>query len=128
MSTSGGLTGSDVREVFESVLPEKALAEIIQAAQVQERRRRLDALEFVRAMVISAATGYGGRQADVMRLYFEAGNERIARGGFYAWFGPELETAMKEVARLALDFGRSQPLDVPPLLRAHARDWHIVDS
>lgn len=127
MST-GSLTGSDVREVFESVLPEEALRVVIEQAQLQERQRRIDALELVRAMVISAATGYGGRQADVMRLYFEAGNERVARGGFYAWFGAKLETAMSEVARLALEFSRKQPLDLPPLLRAHARDWHIVDS
>jgi len=123
-----GLQGSDVREIFEEVLPEAALRQIIQSAQFQERKRRLDALQFVRSMVIAAATGYGGRQADVMRLYFESGSPRVARGGFYAWFGPELEHTMKEVSRLALEFGRAQPLDVPPLLGAHARDWHIVDS
>ena len=62
-----------MREVFESVLPEEALTETIQAAHVQERRRPVDVLEFVRAMVISAATGYGGRQADVTWLRFEVG-------------------------------------------------------
>lgn len=79
-------------------------------------------------MVIAAATGYGGRQADVMRLYFESGGPRVARGGFYAWFGPTLEQSMNEIARRALDYGRRQPLDVPVLLAAHARDWHIVDT
>jgi putative transposase len=128
MPAHGGLRGSDVREVFEKVLPDDALRRIIDASRFQERERRLDALQFVRAMVIAAATGYGGRQADVMRLYFESGSPRVARGGFYAWFGPELEHTMKEVARLALDFGHAQPLDVPPLLGAHVRDWHIVDS
>lgn len=128
MPAHGGLRGSDVREVFEKVLPDDALRQIIEAARFQERQRRLDALQFVRAMVIAAATGYGGRQADVMRLYFESGSPRVARGGFYAWFGPELEHTMKEVARLALDFGHAQPLDVPSLLGSQARDWHIVDS
>jgi len=104
------------------------LRDIIEAAQLQKRQRLLNATQLVRAMVIAAATGYGGRQADVMRLYFESGSPRVARGGFYAWFGEELERAMSRVARLALDFGRAQPLDLPPLLRAHARDWHVVDS
>jgi putative transposase len=128
MPDRAGLRGSDVREVFGRVLPDEALRKIVEAAKFQERKRQLDAPQFVRAMVIAAATGYGGRQADVMRLYFEAGSPRVARGGFYAWFGPELEETMKKVADMALDFGRAQPLDVPPLLAAHARDWHIVDS
>lgn len=122
------LSGKSVREVFESVLPEEALRDLIRASRLQERQRLLEPAQLVRAMVISAATGYGGRQADVMRVYFEAGAPRVARGGFYAWFGPELERTMQGVASRALAFARSQPLDVPPLLAAYARDWHIVDS
>jgi len=56
------LRGEDVREVFEAILPEDALRQIITEAKFEERNRKPDALAFVRAMVISASTGYGGRQ------------------------------------------------------------------
>jgi len=128
MSERSVLRGSDVREIFESILPDEALREIIRAAGLVQRPRKRDAVRLVRAMVIAAATGYGGRQADVMRLYFQSGGPRVARGGFYAWFGPAFERTMEEVARRARDFARRQPLDLPPLLAEHARDWHIVDS
>lgn len=93
-----------------------------------ERSRKRDAVKLIRAMVIAASTGYGGRQADVMRVYFESGAPRVVRGGFYAWFGPALERVMKAVADRALDFVRQQPLDLPGLLGRDVSDWHIVDS
>ena len=66
------LRAADVREVFENVLPDEAIMQIVRSAGFQQRDRKLDAMAFVRAMVIAAATKYGGRQADVMRAYFEA--------------------------------------------------------
>ena len=113
---------------MEQVLPEQAIGALVEKAKFQERTRKRDAIGLVRAMVIAAATGYGGRQRDVARVYFENGAPRVARGGFYAWFGPQLETTMQTLAQHAIDFARAQPLDVPPLLLKYARDWHIVDS
>lgn len=94
MTTESVLTGNDLRELMEQVLPEEAIVGMVEAAQFQQRERKLDAICFVRAMVIAAATGYGGRQRDVARLYYEQGAPRVARGGFYAWFGPQLEATM----------------------------------
>lgn len=128
MTTANGLTGDDLRELMEQVLPEEAIIGLVEAARFQERERKLDALCFIRAMVIAASTGYGGRQRDVARLYYEQGAPRVARGGFYSWFGPQLETTMAGLSQRALDYARTQPLDVPPLMRKFARDWHIVDS
>jgi hypothetical protein len=122
------LRGQDVRDVFEAILPQDDLREIIRKAKFEERSRKRDAVAFVRAMVIAAATGYGGRQRDVARIYFENGAPRVVRGGFYAWFGKELESAMDTVARKALAYGASLPLDPPRLLAQYARDFHIVDS
>src|SRR5690606_33296153 len=79
-------------------------------------------------MVIAAATGYGGRQADVMRLYFDGGGPRVVRGGFYAWFNERLEATMSALAERAREYAQAQPTDLPPLLARYARDWHIVDS
>src|SRR6185436_12947534 len=110
------LRGEDVREVFEAVLPEGELRQIIAKAKFEERSRKKDAVAFLRAMVIAAATGYGGRQRDVARIYFEGGAPRVVRGGFYAWFGKELEAAMDAVAQKAIAYGASLPLDTPRLL------------
>jgi hypothetical protein len=52
----------------------------------------------------------------------------VARGGFYAWFGAALEVAMNAIARRALAYAASLPLDTPRLLATYARDFHIVDS
>lgn len=128
MTTQSVLTGDDLRELMEQVLPEEAITQMVEAAKFQERTRKRDALGFVRAMVIAAATGYGGRQRDVARVYFENGAPKVARGGFYAWFGPQLEATMAGLSQRALDYARAQPLDVPPLMLRYARDWHIVDS
>ena len=122
------LNGHDARRVFESILPDDALAEIIDAARFEERSRKRDAVKLVRAMVIAASTGYGGRQADVMRVYFESGAPRVVRGGFYSWFGSALEKVMNAVADRALEFVRQQALDVPGILGRDVSDWHIVDS
>ena len=46
---------------------------------LHERERKPDALCLIRAMVISAPTDYGDRQADVMRHYLESGAARVAR-------------------------------------------------
>lgn len=128
MATQNLLTGNDLRDVMEQVLPEQVILGMVEAAKFQERARKRDALGFVRAMVIAAATGYGGRQRDVARVYFENGAPKVARGGFYAWFGPQLEATLSGLSQRALEYARAQTLDVPPLMRRHARDWHIVDS
>ena len=73
------LTAKDVCEVFEAVLPEVALQGIIRHAEFQERTRKRDALAFIRAMVVAASTGYGGRQRDVARLYFDSGAPHVVR-------------------------------------------------
>jgi hypothetical protein len=45
-------------------------------------------------MIIAASTGYGGRQADAMRLYLESGARPVVRGAFYSWFGEPCEAVM----------------------------------
>lgn len=98
------MDAADVLEVFETVRPEQALKSAIEAVGFQERERKLDAVRLLRAMVIAASRGYGGRQADLMRQYFEMGCERVVRGGFYGWFGPALEAVMKRVRDQALGY------------------------
>jgi putative transposase len=128
MSRKYLLKGNEVRDIFEAILPDAEIKDLVEECRFQERQRKLQAVHFVRSMVISAATGYGGRQADVMRLYFDGGAPRVARGGFYSWFNERLEATMTALANRALQFARDQPKDLPPLLARYAPDWHIVDS
>lgn len=122
------MRGSDVREVFEAILPEEALAEVIKRSGLQQRERKLDALALLRAMVVAAATGHGGRQADILKLYLQTVVRPVARCSFYAWFGPALEQAMGDVRERALEFTRGQKVDLPGVLGREVRDWHIFDS
>ena len=105
MVASGGLAAGgsgrredDVREVFEAVLPEKALADLIGASGMQKRQRMLDPLRLVRAAVISAARGGAGRQVAMLETYFESGAPKVVRGAAYGWFSPAFENAMKSVS------------------------------
>jgi putative transposase len=120
--------GADVRRVFETIMPDSILLQLARSSKLQERERKLDAVALLRSMIVAAATGYGGRQADVMRLYFEGGADSVVRGGFYRWFGSELEAVMVAVRDLALKYARALPRDLPGVLGAHVTDWHIVDS
>jgi putative transposase len=122
------MRGEDVRKIFESILPDAALGELARAHKLQERERKLDVIRLVRAMVIAAATGYGGRQADVLRAYLQLGAEELARGAFYARFGEALEKVMKSVADLALRYADACTRDLPGWIGEHVTDWHIVDS
>ncbi len=122
------MNGESVRSVFEAVLPDAAVEGILAGFNFQERCRRMDALLFIRAMVMAAGTNRGGRQADVMRLYFENGGPQVVRGGFYRWFNPKLEAVMEQVAVRALVLAREKKCDLPGWLGEHVSDWLIVDS
>ena len=122
------ITGRGLREVFETILPEDVLMAAVRAAGLQERERKLDALALLRSMIISASTGYGGRQADAMKLYFQSGTKKVVRGAFYSWFGKPLEQVLEVVRGRALTYAAAQPLDLLGVLGAEVRDWHIFDS
>lgn len=125
------MRAKDVQEVFETILPDEALMEVVRAAGLQQRERKLDALRLLRAAIIAAASGHGGRQADILRAYLHGSiNEakKVVRGGFYAWFGKPLETVMSEVVARALAFARSRKRDLPGFLADTADDWLIADS
>ena len=121
------MTGDDLREVMETCLPESVLREAVESAGLQQRERRLDPLPFLRAMVMSASSPSGGRQADVVRTYFEAGGTRVVRGSYYEWFGGPLEIAMSKLATIAMGYAADLPRDLPGILGG-VKDWRIVDS
>jgi hypothetical protein len=103
------MTGQELREIMETVLPDSVLQHAVDAAGFEQRERKRDALKLLRAMLASASSPAGGRQADIMRTYFENGAPRVARGSFYDWFGPPLEEVMNELSGISLAYAASQP-------------------
>lgn len=121
------MNANELKEIMETVLPASVLRKAVEEAQFEQRERKRDALKFLRAMLISAASPAGGRQADIMRAYFDSGAPRVARGSFYDWFGPPLEQVMEELAKRALTYAQEQERDLPGILGC-VKDWRIVDS
>lgn len=119
---------SAVREIFETILPDDALAALSNANGLVQRERKLDANLFIRSAVISSARGCVGRQAAVLETYLMLGGTKVARGASYAWFSPAFESTMASVATRAMSYARLQPLDLPGWLSESVTDWHIVDS
>ena len=68
---------------MDTLLPESTLATVADKTGFHQRDRKRDSIKFLRTMLVSASSPAGGRQADIMRQYFEAGAERVVRGSFY---------------------------------------------
>src|SRR5215510_9290795 len=122
-----GMTGEDVRRVFEAILPQAEINRLCMECGVIERQRKLNLGMLVRAMVISAGTPGGAYQADVLRSYLEFEVPHVARSAFYRWFDEPLERFMEALAQRALAYARSQQVDLSGPL-CGVKDWYIVDS
>lgn len=121
------MTGDKLRQMMETMLPDALLGEVADATGFQQRDRKRNAIKFLRTMLIAASSPSGGRQADIMRHYFEMGVDRVVRGSFYDWFGPPLEAAMAKLSEIVMTWARAQRVDLPGILGG-VRDWRIVDS
>ncbi len=117
----------DVREIFETVLPQADIEKWADELGVVKRDRKLDVVALVRALVISAGTPTGGIQADALRAYIDYDVKPVARGAFYAWFTESLERLMERISAHAQAFALVQEVDLPGPL-AGVTDWRIVDS
>jgi putative transposase len=121
------MTGDEVRQVFEAMLPQEAIDCLCKQFGVIERQRKRNLGMFVRAMVISAGTPGGAYQADVLRSYLEFEVPHVARSAFYRWFDEPLEQFMDALAQRALVYARAQQVDLSGPL-CGVKDWYIVDS
>ncbi len=121
------MTGDDVRQVCEQMLPQDEIDRLCERFGVIERERKLNLGMFARAMVISAGTPGGAYQADVLRSYLEFEVPRVARSAFYRWFDEPLERFMEALAERALAYARAQQVDLPGPLSG-VKDWYIVDA
>jgi putative transposase len=121
------MTGEDVRQVFEAILPQEAIDRLCRECGVIERQRKLHLGMLVRAMVISAGTPGGAYQADIRRSYLECEVPQVARSAFYRWFDEPLERFMAALADQALAYARAQQVDLSGILGV-VKDWYIVDA
>jgi hypothetical protein len=62
------MLADDIREVFETILPQDAIEQSVIETKFQLRENKMQVQELLRAMIIAASTGHGGRQADIFRL------------------------------------------------------------
>jgi putative transposase len=121
------MTGDEVRQVFEAMLPQEEIDRLCREFGVVQRERKRNLGMFVRAMVISAGTPGGAYQADVLRSYLEFEVPHVARSAFYRWFDEPLERFMAVLAERALAYARAQPVDLSGPL-CGVTDWYIVDA
>jgi len=121
------MTGDEVREVFEAMVPQEEIDRLCKEFGVVQRQRKRNLGMFVRAMVISAGTPGGAYQADVLRSYLEFEVPRVARSAFYRWFDEPLERFMAALADRALAYARAQEVDLSGPL-CGVKDWYIVDA
>ena len=121
------MTGDEVRQVFEAMLPQEEIDRLCQPFGVVERQRKLNLGMLVRAMVIAAGTPGGAYQADVLRSYLECEVPHVARSACYRWFDEPLERCMAALAERALTYARAQQVDLSGPL-CGVQDWYIVDA
>jgi hypothetical protein len=121
------MTGADVRQVFEAILPEQAIERLWRQWGVIERQRKLHLGMLVRAMVMAAGTPGGADQADILRSYVALEGPRGARSALYRWCDAPLEQFMTALAARALASARAQPVDLTGSLGG-VKDWSSVDS
>jgi hypothetical protein len=121
------MTGDEVRQVFEAMLPQEEIDRLCEQFGVIERERKLHLGMLGRAMVISAGTPGGAAQAEVLRSYLECEVPHGARSAFYRWFDAPLEQCMEALAQRALAYARGQQVALSGP-RCGGQDWSIVDA
>ena len=121
------MTGEDVREVFEAILPQQDIEARCAPCGVIERQRTLHRGMVVRALVMAAGTPGGAYQAAILRSYLEFAVPRVARAAFYRWFDEPLEQCMGAWADRALAAARAQQVDLTGILGG-GKDWYSVAS
>jgi hypothetical protein len=120
------MTGEEVRQVFETRLPQDESDRLGLQGGVIERQRQLDLGMFVRAW--SSRLGrQGAPTADVLRSSLEFEGPRVARSAFYRWFDEPLERFMEALAERALAYARAPQVELSGPL-CGVTDWYSVDS
>lgn len=121
------VTGDELKEIFERVLPIAKIEQLATDLGVVERERKVDIVRLVLALILTSGTPSGGLQADALRTYLRMNVAPIDRSSFYKRFTEGLESLMATLAQEALAFCREQRVDLPGILGG-VLDWRVVDS
>ena len=95
------MTGEDVRQVFETIVPQQEIERLCARFGGIERQHKLHLGMLVRAMIISAGSPGRTHQADILRSYRECEVPKVARSACYRWFDEPLEHFMAALAQRA---------------------------
>ena len=118
----------ELKKLLCEALPAEKIDRLADELGIVTRQSKIRLVELVMALVLTARTSAGGRQADALRHYREAtGQKQLARGAFYARFTGGLEKLLEELLSEAMYAAEAQPVLLPPSI-ATVKDWLIVDS
>ena len=118
----------ELKKLLCEALPAEKIDRLADELGIVIRQSKIRLVELVMALVLTARTSAGGRQADALRHYREAtGQKQLARGAFYARFTSGLEKLLEELLSDAMYAAEAQPVLLPPPI-ATVKDWLIVDS
>lgn len=121
------MTGEAFKTMLMAIISWDSLLAEAEQLGVQERRRKLDVVALLMAMLVAGGNHRFGVQAAVLRAYLEMGVPQVNRSSFYKWFTEGLEKLVEGTAKRALDWVLSRPVHLPDILKG-VRDWRVVDS
>lgn len=121
------MTGAQLKEVLGTALPRDKVLDLARELKVVERESVVELDMLVNALVLSAQTPSGGRQADVLRAYCKASGGDVERSTFYARFNTKLESLLERLLRDAMAAAQRDPVLLPHCLQG-VTDWIAIDS
>jgi hypothetical protein len=121
------MTGDEVRQVCEAMLPQAESERRCAPFAVIERQRKLPLGRLGRALVISAGPPGGADQADVLRSDLACAVPPGGRSAFSRWFDAPVERFMAALADRSQTSARTPPVDLAgPLGGVTA--WSMVEA
>jgi hypothetical protein len=123
----GIVNGSQLRDVFEKIVPANVVEQHVFELGIQERERKLEVMSLVIAMVMSGGNHRFGTQSVMLQRYLDLGVPKVSRAAFYGWFTEGLAELMLRLSTAACAWVASRPCHLPGLL-AGRTDWRVVDA
>lgn len=121
------MDAAKLRDVVRTALPREKVLGFAREVGALRRESLIELDGLVNALVLTARTPSGGRQADVMRAYVKATGTNPVRGAFYARFNKSLESLLARLLNDALDAARRDRVLLPKAID-EVRDWIAIDS
>jgi hypothetical protein len=125
--TSLGMNGQTLQKLLEAALPREKVLSFARTVGALKRESLIHLDSLVNALVLTARTPSGGRQADVLRAYIESTGVTPVRGTFYARFNSAFEELMEALLKDGLAAVQGDRVLLPRVIDG-VRDWVAIDS